>query len=418
MVMKIKRFLNYSIPRGIVYHKISSDIIALFMSFFARLDDRKTIKQFENKFAEHIGRKYAIAFPFARVAIYYALKIKNLPAGSEIIMPPITIKAILDVVIDLGLHPVFVDIDLDTLSFDAQKLDQAIGENTKAILITYLFGLVPDIENMLSLCKKHNLFVIEDFSQCLNGKYKNKKMGCFGDIGVYSASSIKTLDTYGGGLLVCDDDGMHQKLRYLQSTLEQPSRVYLIHKILTDLIRNIATSRIVFHFMVFPLIKIMSALKPDGAIKHTGGRDQKMIKTLPQAWFKQYTSYQAKLGLKLLDSVEESDRARINNVIYLKANISSLPFPRGKSAASNVYWQLVALFENPTKAQEFMRKMGVDTSTTSLEMISSLSDYSCQGDTPNANYLYSNGLFIPSFPGLSMTDLKHISNVVNAVLDK
>ena len=62
---------------------------------------------------------------------------------------------------------------------------------------------VPNIKEIISISKESNLFVIEDFSQCLNGKFKAQKVGTFGDVGVYSASSIKTLDTYGGGLLVC-----------------------------------------------------------------------------------------------------------------------------------------------------------------------------------------------------------------------
>jgi hypothetical protein len=71
--------------------------------------------------------------------------------------------------------------------------------------------MVPNMEKMMSIFKEQNIFVIEDFSQCLNGKYQNKKVGTFGNVGIYSSSSIKTLDTYGGGLLICDSSELHKK---------------------------------------------------------------------------------------------------------------------------------------------------------------------------------------------------------------
>jgi dTDP-4-amino-4,6-dideoxygalactose transaminase len=332
-------------------------------------------------------------------------------------MPPITIKGILDVVLDLELKPVFVDIDPDTLCFDCDKLKRSITSKTKAILITYLFGIVPDLDRMIDICKKSNIFIIEDFSQCLNGKHNNRRVGTFGDAGIYSASSIKTLDTYGGGLLVCDDDDLYNKLNLFQSEFQSPSRLILLNKIITDLIRNIAT-RLVFHFIVFPLIKLSSRVNPGSVMKHTGGRSQEMIKSLPKHWFERYTSFQANLGFKNLSLIQASDETRVNNVAILKANMPLVKFPKGVVNTTNVYWQLVAYFKDPLTTQRSMHRSGVDTSTTSLENISSLSGYPYKGDTPNADYLYKKGLFIPAFPGLSSKDLQYISSVVNIAIKK
>ena len=207
------------IPRGIVYHKVIDDILSLIQAVFAKLDDVRKISKFEQQFADYIDCKYCIAFPFARTAIYAALKLQNLPEGAEIIMPPITIKPMLDVVLDLKLRPVFVDLDPNTLCFDLEQLKAAITANTKAILITYLFGIVPNMEQLIALCREKNLFVIEDFSHCLNGKYRDKKIGSFGNVGIYSASSIKTFDTYGGGLAVTNNDELANKLRNAQTKL-------------------------------------------------------------------------------------------------------------------------------------------------------------------------------------------------------
>ena len=89
------------IPRGIIYHKLSYDFKNIFRVLYSKLNDENIIKKFENKFAEYNNSKFCVAFPFARMGIYYSLKIKDYPKNSEIIMPPITIKAILDVVLEI-----------------------------------------------------------------------------------------------------------------------------------------------------------------------------------------------------------------------------------------------------------------------------------------------------------------------------
>jgi dTDP-4-amino-4,6-dideoxygalactose transaminase len=169
----------------------------------------------------------------------------------------------------------------------------------------------------------------------------------------------------------------------------------------------------VFHWLVFPLLKVINILKPDSMMKHTGSRNQKMVDHLPEMWFERYTSFQAKVGLGLLSGVREGDSKRKKNVIFLKSKIVNMRAPMKLSNAQNVYWQFIVFFNNPTKVQSIMHKSGIDTSTTSLEIISSLSEYPCQLKTPNAKFLYDNGLFIPSFPGLSQKDLEHIANIVN-----
>ena len=405
--------MSLIIPRGIVYHKVSDDILSLLSSLFSRLDNHSIIEAFENKFAQYVTCKECVAFPFARTAIYYALKAKGLPQGSEVVMPPITIKGILDAVLALELKPVFVDLDPDTLCFDIEQLKKSVNENTKAVLITYLFGMVPDIKHMISFCQEHDLFIIEDFSQCLNGKYNGKKVGGFGDVGVYSASSIKTLDTYGGGLLVTDNEALSQQIRQSQQELLPASRILLVQKIITDLIRNVATSRIIFHFAVFPLIKLINSIKPDSALKHTGDRNEDMIKSLPADWFKAFTSFQAKVGLKQIDLIAKSDSKRVSNVEYIKEHSSHIQFPRGVKGGENVYWQLIAYFNKPGETQQRFHNNKVDTSTTSLVQISNLPSYPYQGDTPNADRLYTNGLFIPAYPGLSQNDLANIVSVLN-----
>ena len=108
-------------------------------SFFANLSNSKKIIEFENLFAKNSNRKYCVSFPFARTAIYFALKAKNIPKGSEIIMPPISIKGILDVVISLGLVPIYVDLDLQNFCLKRITLKMLLIKiHVQSLLLIYL----------------------------------------------------------------------------------------------------------------------------------------------------------------------------------------------------------------------------------------------------------------------------------------
>ncbi len=410
--------IKLSIPRGIIYHTIFEDFKWLLKSFVSKLDAGEKVVEFETAFAKWMNKKYCKAFPFARTAIYFCLKFKDFPEGSEIIMPPISIKGILDVVLMLGLKPVFVDINKETLCFDEDLFAKAINSKTKAVIFTYLFGIVPDIGALKNIADKYELFVIEDFSQCLNGEFDNKKIGGFGDVGVYSASSIKTLDTYGGGLLVTDSLEINKAMQIGKATLLRPIRIVLVKKILTDLIRNVATNRIVFSLLVFNLIKLMTRISPETVEKQTGERDQKMIKKMPDEWFLSYTSLQAEVGLSILPRLEKVDNIRVENVNFLKKYISdkSVKFPKGVTNGKNIYWQLIGyLSPKISNVQSKTQQQGIDTARSSLLQISNLTDYPFIASTPNANELYSTGFFIPSYPSLSEKDLIRVIKAFNSL---
>jgi dTDP-4-amino-4,6-dideoxygalactose transaminase len=312
---------------------------------------------------------------------------------------------------------VFIDIDPNTLCFDLVQLKALQNNKIQAILITYLFGMVPEMRSLIDLCQQKKLFIIEDFSQCLNGKYDGYKLGGFGDVGIYSASSIKTLDTYGGGLAVTNNHLIATQLVNAQASLSSPSRKLLIKRIATNLVRNCATNRFIFHIFTFNLIRFISYFKPGIAIKHTGVRDKNMLMSLPNLWFTSYTSFQAKVGMDLLKKVAANDFERISNANYIKEQVNGVSFPIGASNGSNVYWQLVAYFKYPIKVQKYLQKKKIDSSTTSLEKLTSLDVYPFQVTTPNADNLFNKALFIPAYPGLQKKDINHIINVLNQ-LDK
>ena len=163
------------IPRGIIVHSLQESLVGLFQSMFFKLDDDAQIESFENAFANHCNTKHCVSFGLARTSILFILKSLNLPPGSEILMPPITIKGILDVVVSLGFKPVYIDLDADTFCINLKKLNDEDNQNIKAAIITPLYGLIPNLEKISYFLRSKKIFSILDFSHSLNAAYKQKK---------------------------------------------------------------------------------------------------------------------------------------------------------------------------------------------------------------------------------------------------
>jgi dTDP-4-amino-4,6-dideoxygalactose transaminase len=397
--------IEYKIPRGIITNDAMDEFCALFNSFFLSLKKKEKVEKFENAFAKYNNINYCTCFPFARTAIYYSIKVLNIPKGSEVILSPITIKPILDVIINLGLKPVFVDLNINNLNYDVDILHSKINKKTKLILITYLFGIVPNLSKLVSICKDHKLSIIEDFSQCLNGKYNGYKVGNFSDIAVYSASSTKTLDTFGGGFAITKDKKYYEKLKIYQGKLTNPKRLFLIKKISINFLRNILTSKIIFTFFTYYIIKISKLVNYNNK-KMLGERSKKPLKKIPNEWFQSFTSLQAEFGLSRLKKVEQDDKRRIYFANKLRKKLKGIVvFPEGNTNTHNVYWQLLVFSKNSIETINKLLKSGVDSCSTSLEKLNKLNQYSFDFKLKNVDEIYDKTIFIPCNHKLNNSDI-------------
>lgn len=419
MFLKVDKVnpLSRKIPRGVIYHSVAQSLRYLARSFWMPLDDTSKVREFEVAFARYCERNHGVAFPFARTAIYFVLKSLELPKGSEVILPPITIKGIVDVVIELGLVPRYVDLDPDTICFRMDDLRGKISPATRAVIVTPLFGLVPDMEAMMRLFRERGIFVIEDFSQCINGRFNGKRIGTFGDVGIYSSSSIKTLDTLGGGMAVTDDEQLHEALRKEQADLQPPDRKFLVKKAWLNLVRNAATTQPWFSLLTFPVLQFIRNRDPEAALKQTGHRDKSRLAKLPALWFCRYTSVQAAIGLENLGKVNADDAARVANVEFVKSRSGIERFPATTSRSANVYWQLIMLSPDSVTAQAFFARRGVDIATSSLELVCALKDYPNREELPEAGRIYCNGIFIPCYPALTQADMERVAATVREFFD-
>jgi perosamine synthetase len=175
------------------------------------------IKDFEEKFAAFCEAKNAVAVTNGTVALHLALATLKIGAGDEVLVSTFTNMATFFAVIYQGAKPVPIDIESDTLNMNTSLLECKITKKTKAIIVVHIYGHPVDMDPVLALAKKHNLYVIEDAAEAHGALYKGKKVGSLGDIGCFSFYANKILTTGEGGMLTMNNKEWSDRARMLKS---------------------------------------------------------------------------------------------------------------------------------------------------------------------------------------------------------
>jgi UDP-2-acetamido-2-deoxy-ribo-hexuluronate aminotransferase len=177
------------------------------------------VKEFSTSLANYLGTKHVITCANGTDALQIALMALGLQPGDEVIVPCFTYVATVEVIALLKLKPVVTEVDPDTFNITANIIEKAITPKTKAIVPVHLFGQSADMEPIMAVAKKHNLFVIEDTAQAIGADYTLsnqlvKKAGTIGDIGCTSFFPSKNLGCYGdGGALYTNNDELATLIR-------------------------------------------------------------------------------------------------------------------------------------------------------------------------------------------------------------
>lgn len=164
------------------------------------------VAEFEKKYAQLMGAKRCLATTNGTNALLTSLHVLGVGVGDEVLVPPYTFIATIDVIFLSGALPIMVDTDPETFQINPDKVEEKIGENTKAILPVHILGLPADMDRINAIAKKHNLIVVEDACQAWLAEWKGKKCGTLGDLGCFSFQNSKNLPCGEGGAIVGNDD--------------------------------------------------------------------------------------------------------------------------------------------------------------------------------------------------------------------
>ena len=180
----------------------------------------KYVREFEEKFAALFGVKYGIAVSSGTdadaiaCAVLYDFGAKR---GDEIIVPALTFVATGNAVLQAGFTPVFVDVERETLNIDPKKIEKAITPRTRAIMPVHLMGKPAAMDEIMSIAKKHKLYVIEDAAEAHGAEYKGKKIGAIGDMACFSLYAAHIVTTIEGGMLITNNEKMAEAARSLRN---------------------------------------------------------------------------------------------------------------------------------------------------------------------------------------------------------
>ena len=166
------------------------------------------VRRLEEEFAQYCGVKYALGVTSGSSALKVALTAMDVGPGDEVLVPAFTFLATYEAVLEVGAIPVMCDID-DTLNFDPEEIEKKKTRYTKAVIPVHMCGSAAKIDKIMRIARKNKLMVLEDNAQGCGASFKGKKLGGFGDMGIFSFDYYKTLTTGEGGMVITNNKKLY-----------------------------------------------------------------------------------------------------------------------------------------------------------------------------------------------------------------
>lgn len=188
----------------------------------------ENVNKFEEELCKYVGIGYGAALSAGTAAIHMALKAVGVKQGDIVFCSSLTFSATANPIIYEKAIPVFIDSEKDTWNMDVKSLERAFEKypNVKAVLIAHLYGTPAKLDEILKICNKYNVPLIEDAAESLGSLYKGKMTGTFGKYGIYSFNGNKIITTSGGGMLVSEDKEKIEKVRFWSTQSREKERHY------------------------------------------------------------------------------------------------------------------------------------------------------------------------------------------------
>lgn len=185
------------------------------------------VTQLEEGIAAYTGRKHGIAVCNGSVALDLVVEALALEKGDEVIMPTFTIISCAAALVRKGIKPVLVDSDAKTWNMDVSQIEEKITNKTKAIMVVHLYGLPVDMDLVLEIAERYQLYIIEDAAEAHGLDYRNRKCGSFGTITAMSFYPNKHITTGEGGIVMTDDDKLAERCRSFRNLCHKPGHRFV-----------------------------------------------------------------------------------------------------------------------------------------------------------------------------------------------
>lgn len=341
------------------------------------LTEGPVTKEFENKFKEYLGCKYALAVTSATTGLEMALRVLNIGAGDEVIVPDYTYPATASVMPIVGAKAVIVDVNKDSMLIDYDAIERAITPKTKAIMPVSGFGNPLDYERLNAIKKKYNLYIIEDAACAIGAEYNGVKVGNQADISVFSLHPRKFITTGEGGVVTTNNEVWYNWMNSYK------------------------------HFGMD-----MSGASREGIQFEMIGTNYKL------------SNIQAAVGLGQLKHVNELLAKRIalaNNYIKLLKGIKGVVVPATLANGQHSYQSFCVFVEDRNRIMAEMKAKGIEVQigTYSLHMHNAFKNnplVELKGDMKNSRWCFDHTLTLPLFNDLTAEQQEYIVAQLKSVL--
>ena len=328
----------------------------------------KFISRFETKISRFLNIKYTTTVSNGTVALHLALLALGIKKNDEIIVPVLTYVAPVNAIKYVGAKPIFIDADIKTWNIDVDKIEECITKKTKAIIAVHLFGFTCDILRIKKLCKKYNLFLIEDTAEALGSTFGNKFLGSFGDVSTFSFYGNKTLTTGEGGMLVSNKSSIVKRVAFLKNQAMSETKKY-------------------FH--------------------NTIGYNYRM------------TNICAAIGCGELQVLKKNliKKRKIASLYQSILQQKNFKFQKQLKNSKSSHWlvsMLASSIEHKNKIVKILNKNHIETRPLFFPM-NKLPMYKSKKTYPIAEKIHSLGFSVPSYPGLSIKEILYVCNVIKRV---
>ena len=355
----------------------------------------ENVRNFETEFAKFSGTKYAImsnsgssANLLAVAALYYS---KRLQKGDEVIVPAVSWSTTYFPLTQYGLKLVFVDIDLDTLNMSTSKIEAAITNKTKALFAVNLLGNPNNFDEIMEICDKFNLILLEDNCESLGATYNNKQAGSFGILGTYSSFHSHHISTMEGGITVTDDKNLYDIMLSLRAhgwtrNLDSNSTIY--------------TKNIDDFYESFNFILPGYNLRP--------------------------LEFEGAIGIEQIKKIPRIVEQRRLNAEFFKLKISRLKnFQTQKEVGRSSWFGFAILLRGRYEGKrkfiiEYLTNNGIElrpivAGNFTRNPVINLMDYRISETLENSTYIHENGFFVGNHSIDNREKLEHLFNLLEGL---
>lgn len=328
----------------------------------------KEIERFEKNLASYVGKKFGVSTSNGTTALHLALAALGIGPGDEVIVPDFTFVSPVNAAIYQGARPVLVDAETSTWGMNPDLIEKKITRRTRAIIVAHIYGNPARIKETAEIAEKHGIPLIEDCAESLGAIYDQRKVGTWGSISCFSFYGNKVITTGEGGMCITDDDELREKMKILRDHGMRPEKRY-------------------WHEVV--------------------GYNYRM------------TNIQATLGLvqlRKLDDILSKKRNLAQEYISMledKLSVQVDP-PNGRS----IYWLFSVLAKDKSERSKIMRQLRNAMIETRpfffpVHTMPPYQQFFKDGNEfPVSNDISKRGLNLPSFPGLTTAEIKHICKII------